>query len=204
MSKLIGKTLHESIQDDIYDNRTPDVARLRYTGEPIKVFLWDDMQEFKTMQHYLPGIDLTTGYRGEWYGATTVDKYLPWYNIGDQWGTNEEYYPALCLEEVTDLELVNCPDYFFNDPMPIKGKLAQVSLHTLQLLDEYYDNEFQFSRVKIEVQKSQKSKDTAEVYTWMNTLEDIFDYEPHENVYKMKPNMDLTPFKDENGFYTMG
>lgn len=204
MSKPVTKTLLSRIQDDIYNNRTPDAAKLRYHGEPIKVFLWDDMQDFKTMTHYLPGIDMVTGYRGDYYNARTVEKFLPWYNISNDWGKDDEYWPALCLEDPVDLEMVDCPEYCLGDLKPLKGKLVQVSLATFQLLDEYYDNEFNFSRVQVDVMNSPLAKGTSKAYTWMNTLEDIFYYEAHENSYKLKPNMDLTPFAEEDGVYLMG
>ena len=209
MSKVvpIERTLHRMIKEDIEFCRTPDVAKLRYHGEPILVFLWDDMQDFKTMRQYLGDIDLITGYRTDQANCKTVGSYLPWYNLSDDWGKGEEFWPALCLEDPVDLEMCSdVPEYALEEPKQMKGKLIRVSLDTFRALEEYYDNEQSFSRCTIEVHPwSYNLTKKVEAYTWFNTLEDLFYYEAHENSYKLLPNSDITPFSlTKQGEYEMG
>lgn len=188
--------LHKMIKEDIEFCRTPDVAVLRYNCEPISVFLWDDMQDFKTMRQYLKDIDLITGYRSDSANCSTVDSFLPWYNLGDDWGNGEEYWPALCLEDPIDLEICSdVPEYALEEPKPLKGKLIKVSLDTFRELEEYYDNDRSFSRCTVEVHPwALNTKKKVQAFAWFNTLEDLFFYDPHENTYKLSQGTDLTPF----------
>ena len=192
----------ELIKRDVEECRTPDLPQLRYNNGAIKVFLWDDLQDFKTLSTWLFNVDLINGYRGVASSAQTVEKYLPWYNINDR--QDGMMYPAMCLEDPVDIEMTDLDDYSLGDLLPIGGKLVDVSVDTMCKLDQYYENGFNFTRHLIEVKPFKSSTKTIKAYTWFNSLEDMFIYDPHENTYKLHKDLDLTPFVEEKGVYQMG
>lgn len=193
------------IEVDVKYNLTPDIAELRYYGKGIPVFLWDDLQDYTTLQHVLGSLDLSRSYEVKHFGAMTTRKYVPWYNMED--GKNT--FAAYCLEEYDDLALMEVPEYTYGTPLPMKGKVINVSLEALQELDNFYENEQSFVRQKIKVQASVYTKHIVEAFTWFNDVDDISVFDNGTSEYVLDKGIDLTPFntkKFNSGveYYDMG
>jgi len=206
MAKTVKKpNLLDIIRTNLNESRTYDAPVLRFNNEPIKIFLWDDNQEFSAMK---ANLDLTNqqcidGYRGLHHAACTAHEYLPWYNIK---GDHTNPYPAACLEDPFDLEYVDLPDYFISDLKPVKGRVCEVSLEVLHLLDEYYDNGYSWERslIDVKVRSLDPNSPTTQAYTWFNEMDELFDFVSHDMAYKIKPHLDFSPMYSDEKFYSYG
>lgn len=193
-------TLYDMIHADLDYRHTYDMPLLRFQKEPIKVFLWDDMQDYTTFMKEIVGINQTTDYRYVTGKAFTEEHYLPWYNMSD-----DGAHPALCLSNVSDLEDVDMPEWMDGDAMPLTGKVVSVSLKALHLLDCYYENEVLFSRQKIKVrpQNHKSLGDSIEVFAYFNALDDVANYSSTRKSWIIPTDRDIMPFKDNGGVYEM-
>lgn len=188
MAKEVGLT--ELIRLDIQHGCTPDLPALRYGPSKIPVFLYDDMKSSVVARSTLFEIEVGKDWFTLCNFASTVDKYTPWYSLK----TSDEY-EAYCLEEPVDAVYTDVEDYCMSDPLPILGKVVNVSLHGLEELDYYYDNLQVFERVKIKVLPSLTSKTPIEVFAYFSRLEGISDWDEEEKKFKVSPKIDLTPFR---------
>ena len=177
------------INVDVKHNSTPDLPSLRYYGAGIPVFLWDNMQDYQNITSILGSTEMATSYESKFYNALTVNKYVPWYNMDD----SRDSYAAYCLEEYEDLAFFDVPEYTIGKPLPIKGKIALVSLEALQELDIYYENEKIFTRTLIKVYPSQYCKTPTEVFAWFNTIDQISSFDQDTSEYVLDKNIDPTP-----------
>jgi len=183
--------LKTRINLDLKYNLTPDTPKLRYNGEAVSVFLWDNLQNYDELETAVDPLKVHEHYRGSFFTAITEGKFVPWYNIDADTTT----YPAYCFEEYEDIEYTDIEEYSVDDPMPVKGKIAQVSLELLQALDLYYNNLQIFDRIQINVQTSAYSGKVVPCYAWFNTVDSIGSYFQEEGLYKLDKGIDLTPFR---------
>lgn len=191
------KSIKTYIDTDIKYNMTPDLSTLRYYGSGIPVFLWDDLQDYQTLSMILGAIDFNNNYESKYFNALSVQKYVPWYNMGD----SKETYAAYCLEEYDDLAFLDVPEYTLGIPLQLKGKLALFSVEAMQELDAYYENGRLFTRTKINVYSSHYSKKPMEAYTWFNYVDQISTFDTQTSEYVLDEDIDFTPFNSKK-FYT--
>lgn len=197
------QTLKDKIQMDIRYNWTPDLTALRYLGGPIPVFIWDDLTNFSTLKDVLDELGYFVHHASVTStDAYTVSKYVPFYNISD----SKSSYPCYCLEEESDLDFFDAPDYTIDEARVLKGKMYDMSLEAIRVLDMYYENESQFDRVGIEVKKIRNADKSYKCFTWMNTAEQFAQDELNNTFnWKFRDDLDLTPFAvNEFQAYTYG
>ena len=187
----------EAIDMDIEYCCTPDLPSLRYNGVQPMVFLWDDNQDFTTLQKVMD-VDMSRHYESKFFAAMTKELYLPWYNLA----ADEDMYPAYCLEDHNDTLWLDIEDYAVVRPRRLKGKLCKVSLQALTTLDLYYNNETIFTRQQIHVQPSVFSDQTIKAYTWFNRVEQIAVEDG--DLYKLDEGIDITPFTHRTCHTTIG
>jgi len=183
-------SLTKSIQTDIKFNRTPDLPVLRYRGSAISVFLWDENQDFTSMCTVLEGLDIPNVYQSKFFKAVTKDSYVPWYNLNNEYNA----YPAYCLSNPKDIELMDGEEWYMDEPQPIRGKVVDFSLEALIELDLFYENQGVFTRQLIEVYPTSQSSQTIRCFTWFNHLADIADYNLSKDKYILKKGIDLCTF----------
>lgn len=201
MSKKNEMTLYDHIMVDTSRNRTPDLSTLRYAGTQ-RVFLWDDLQDPIALYNELLMSLESDDYKFIYPKAVTKDKFLPFYNLAD---TDTMRYAGVCLEETADLQyIVNLPAHCEAEEKPMVGKIAEVSLRALQELDEYYDNEYNYSRVEIEVFPYRSAAKTIKVWVYLNDLQDVAEWSEAKQEWIVAPHIDVTPFVEVDGLYTMG
>lgn len=190
------QTLKDKIALDIKFNWTPDLTSLRYLGGPIPVFIWDDLTQFNTLKDVLDELGYFTNHASiRSAEAYTKNKYIPFYNINGA----KSAYPCYCLEEESDLDFFEAPDYTMDEARPLVGKLYNMSLEALRLLDLYYENESQFNRVVVDVRDSFSKTETKKFYTWMNTADQLAKEELDSSFsWVLRDDLDLTPFAVNN------
>ena len=184
-------SLTDLIRLDIKYCRTPDLPALRYEPARIPVFLYDNMKDSVNAKAHLYDLQLGIDWSTQYNFAVTKEKYVPWYSLHES-----DNYEALCLEDPLDAVYTDVEDYCLADPLPIMGKIVYVSIHALEELDYYYDNEYCFDRVKIEVHPSPLSKKTKECFAYFNQLEGIATWDETKKEYKLNANISTTPFNE--------
>lgn len=183
-------SIKSSIDIDKEYCMTPDLPYLRYLGKAIPIFLWDDLQDFRTLEGILTNVDVPANYESKFHSALTVNSYVPWYNME----SSPDTYASYCLEEHEDLDFLSIPEYTIGDPLPVKGKVANVSLKALEELDVFYENERLFTRQAVKVYPSQWSKTAITVYTWLNGVDQISVFDEKSSEYVLDKDLDFTPF----------
>lgn len=187
------KNIRNFIDVDIKYNMTPDLPYLRYYGKGIPVFLWDDLQDYNTLSTVLSTLDMKRHYESKFFNSLTMTNYVPWYNMDE----SRDSYEAYCLEEYDDLAFLDVPSYTMGVPLPMKGKLVNVSLEALQELDAYYENEHIFTRTEIKVRASEWSQTPIDAFSWFNNVDQISSFDNSTSEYVLDKNLDLTPFKSK-------
>lgn len=185
------KEIKDLIAANITCNATPDLPEMRYYGDSIPIFLWDDLQDYTNLVMALHPLPVSDHYQVKFFSATTVSEHVPWYNMQDTKGC----YTAYCLEEYDDVCFLSLPTYMHATPRPIRGKLAKISLEALQKLDEYYSNTYIFSRQVISVKPSNLAS-PVKAYTWFNQIDQISTYDNENCEYLLDDGLDFTPFKE--------
>lgn len=195
-------TLTDLIRLDVTHGRTPDLPALRYMAKQFPVFLYDNMKDSVVAKSTLFDIEVGKDWSTRHNYARTVEKYAPWYSIKD---TDE--YEAYCLEDSLDSIYTDVPDYCMSDPLPMVGKVVYVSLHGLEELDYYYDNEFTFERVRIKVKPNLLGDRELDVYAYFTSIEGISKYDTESSLYKLNESVDVSPFnavkKNGQDYYEM-
>lgn len=188
---MLTKDLQVLISADIDDNVTPDLAEMRYYGDTIPVFLWDDLQDYSNLVMALHPFNVSDHYQVKFFSARTVTEHVPWYNLKD----SDKAYTSYCLEEYDDVCFLDLPEYSSATPRPVRGKIAKVSLAALKKLDEYYNNTYIFTRQIVAVKPSNDAK-PIKAYTWFNQVDQISTYSNEDCEYILDDGLDFTPFKE--------
>lgn len=197
MTSSIAKT----IDIDIKYGCTPDLPSLRYHGRNgIYVFLWDDMTTLANVQAVTNSSQIFDEYRSEYSEAITVDPYMCWYNL-------KAPYAAHMLNDPDAIPFLDLEAYQEGELLPVKGKLVTVSLDLLQELDMYYNNGVDFTRVRLDVYPTVYATTKMNVFTWMNSIDQLGAWNKDVNHYKLKDTIDITPMnigtKNGKKFYEM-
>lgn len=185
------KDLYNLIKEDIKNNSTPDLAEMRYYGDTIPVFLWDDLQDYANISMALHPLSVSDNYQVRFFSAHTMSEHVPWYNLK----ASEKAFTSYCLEEYDDVCFLDIPDYSKGTPRQVQGKIVKVSLAALQKLDEYYCNTYIFTRQVVSVKPS-KLAQPCKAYTWFNQVDQISTYSNEDCEYILDEGLDFTPFKE--------
>jgi hypothetical protein len=189
----IDKTIMSWSKIDVDSNFTPDLPSLRYFGGGIPVFIWDNLTDYTQLKSALgQTIDASKEVEVRHAHAITVNKYIPWYNLLP----DVDSYAGYCLEEPADIDFLSVADYTIGTPLQLEGHIVYVSLAALQELDAYYENETNFDRVKIKVYTSKFYKQPLEVFTWMNNVDQVAEFDTQTNEYVLRDGVDPVPFRD--------
>ena len=173
------------------DMCTPDLPSLRYRGKDAYVFIFDNLAEssaFRDRLHQTAGSDYV-----DMGDALTRLKYLPWYDIGANTFEQETY----CLEESLDIPLITLEDESMGPAQKIRGRLFRISLNCLIHLDWWYQNEYNYTRCEIDVQRQFGVKEVLSAYTYMNWVEDVADWDPLKCEHIVKEGISLYPYSTE-------
>lgn len=203
MSKMLPKTtLYDRIHNDLDYMNTFDLPQLRYHGQRIQVFLWDDLQDYPMLSSTLNGCSAVDDYRVESAYVHTVKHFLPWYNM-----SHGNYHAnSYCLYSQADLNDIEMPEWMLEEPMPLSGTLFSMSLKGLVELDRYYENEYKYTRRIVRVQPQSKTKyeyPEIDVFGYFNEIEDVANYSTHSKRWSLQEGMDLLPFRELGGAYEM-
>jgi len=183
------------IEADMQYNSTPDLPQLRYHGDGIPVFFWDELKDMTAARLIFPRTaDFNKHYEPKFFSAYTVKKYLPWYNIS----AKSETYSSYCLEEYEDLAFTKIPEYTISEAMQMKGKVCRVSLEYLVELDVFYETDHNFNRVWIDVYPSEYYKTPVRAFTWLNDIDQLCVFNTTTNEYELDSAFDLTPYSTTN------
>jgi len=191
----------KSISEDVWFSCTPDMPALRF-AKRIPVFIWDELKTYKSLESTL-GIT-PKDYTTTSYLSFTKDKFLPFFN--SKKGKHDYLLPA---SPTWNKSLKGTlPDA---QPKEIVGRLINVNLFTLRLLDLHYQNTMVHQRHKLKfVTKGFNSSPDTEVDAWVYTLptNSFTKYFPHENEYKLLGNYEVqecdinTSYFNPGGVYT--
>jgi len=186
------KERSDFLWEEIANNFTPDMARLRYEG-PINVFLygtlcWDHskLQDFNKENSLTFSEDIQTCvYKTETVGSFCLYK--------TKSNTNAASLPHFS-------------DYLFLKPglnskvsaRRVRGKLVQVSLKGLMALDRYYFNTVCTKRIQIKLESSLENHQTA--YTYLFKQSHMFSDGALKKTLNIRPALVETSAK--GSFYT--
>lgn len=187
-------TIKKWVDIDTTTNWTPDLPALRYNGGGIPIFLWDDNQDYGILKSVLNQVSISQHVEFRAFAAKTADRFLPWYNLMP----DQNYYPSYCLEEAEDVDFLSLAEYTIGKPMQMEGKIIYVSLEALQELDYYYENEFNFNRVKIKVHPNLQAKTHYDCFTWLNDVDSLCEFDNITNEYVFRKGIDPVPYRETN------
>ena len=86
-------------------------------------------------------------------------------------------------------------------PMPVFGHIVDMSLDTLIAYDKIQQNGYKSLRTKVKVHPRHNPHNTMECYMYLNTMNDVAKYDPHEAKYKFKHNFSFFHVNKQNGGY---
>lgn len=194
----VNKTLKDWINLDKKYTYTPDLPSLRYFGGAIPVFLWDGMQDYMTLKENLRHLTHPNSFEIRYPKAVTCRKFVPWYNMK----LSTQHFASYCLEEPEDIDFLSVPEYTKGEPKALKGKVVYVTLEILCELDGYFENENLFNRVKVDVYPSTLNKNAIKVFTWMNDVDQLSEFNLTTNEYEISDGIDPVLFReDDDGTY---
>lgn len=196
MTTTVPVDLMSLVAEDIDNPYTKDLPSLRYRAKNAFVFIFDENQDIKDLTNVLDGVKIgkELGFHGR---GITRDSFLPMYNCGE--GLDQSIF---CLEESLDLTYLQ--DFVDNEgdedwkPRPLLGTIFQVSIDGLIALDYYFENDYNYNRVLIDVYgPNVTSKQLISCYAYMNDLDHIGEYNPTTGpdcFYRLRKGMEVIPF----------
>lgn len=188
----MNAALKKSLDLDIKWCRTPDLPSLRYYGRVgIPIFLWDDMADFTNLQAVTSHNSIVDHYRSDYYNAITVDNFMCWYNL-------KAPYAAHMVADLEALPFLDLEEYQEGEVLPVTGKLVTVSLDLLQELDMYYENGVNFTRTRVDVHPTPFATTKMNVFTWVNTIDQLGAWDHAKQNYKLNDDVDIAPMNTNN------
>ena len=166
------------ISEDVWMSCTPDMPALRY-AKSIPVFVWDDMSFYRGIETHIgvsPGttVDLH-------HTAYTKEGFTPFYQRKVE--CSSPFRNVLPSSPVWYNSLATKPNMTMTSKKAVKGKIINVNLFTLRLLDIKYNNTLSHVRKMSEFVLPDGSMSHAWLYT-MPT--DVFTkYDPHTKTYSL-------------------
>lgn len=165
------------VEEDVYMSCTPDMPVLRY-AKTIPVFVWDELGFYRGLQNNLMVDD--TDHECIEPIAYTKDDMLPFFQAKPDCGTK---FRNVLPSSPTWNKSLKTPPGVHLTPRPVKGKIVNVNLFTLRLMDVMYNNTL--SHVRRKTALALPNGDTTQA--WIYTMpSDVFTkYDPHENTYSL-------------------
>ena len=165
---------HKLLEEDVWMGLTPDLPVFRFR-ESIPVFIWDDLYQWNGLK--------TRGIPDDEYEVTdveafTVDKMLPFFQ--KERSNSSVMRNVLPQSPTWNKSLGENPINVV--PRVIRGKIINVSLYGLTLLDVLYNNTISHTRqeARFTVQGEER---LAFMYTMPTRC--FTKYDPHENSYSL-------------------
>lgn len=164
------------LDNDVWFGQTPDLPRLRYE-ESIPVFIWDELKTYKPYNKIgLHDKDMKTMS----YLAKSRDTYLPFVNTASERATKQSMLLPTNKDWVMHVKTLGS----FGQPKTLGGRIINVSLRGLQILDTYYNNTSVHTRRKAQFYTTHGGTlVNAWVYTVPTTS--FLKYKPHEQEYTL-------------------
>lgn len=167
----------DSYEVDIHYGFTPDRARLRYNGAQ-SIFIWDELKSTNNMKS-VTGVDQDKGWRITHYDVHTKNSYRP---MRDMNGSILKYHLPLQMNWPTALDLTDDRNKKAAEieALPVQGRLYDVNLACLDMLDRHYLNTSMTTRAKILI-TSRHSSQEKWVWAYMSKLEAFAKWEVQPN-----------------------
>ena len=125
---MLLKSTIEAMNQDVQLNFMHDLPTLRYQKEPLYVWLWDQNKNFFDYKKVFTGLSMTVDYRVVGMDALSVENLTPHFN--GQVSTNS--FDCYLTRQGTVIPSVTWKS------RKVTGKLFEVSLEALEMLDYYY------------------------------------------------------------------
>jgi len=174
--KVINKA-KALVDEDVWMSCTPDMPVLRY-AKAIPVFVWDELGFYRAISNKLCVDD--TSHETIEPIAYTTDKMLPFFQKDVDCAS--KFRNVLPSSPAWNKSLKTPPNVHLV-PRPVKGKIVEVNLFTLRLMDMLYNNTLSHVRRKT----SFTLPDGSTTQAWLYTMpSDVFTkYDPHTNSYSL-------------------
>lgn len=185
------KTLRDLVQYDVRrKDTTPETPFLRFQEKPVNVFIWDEHNSGAALSDALElkgGLPIHARIRHR--RAVTANSVLAYYNISTK--ADRQMY---VFHDPSDSEYVNLPDYSVpDDPAPLEGSVWSLGLHALRMLDEYFDNNWEHYRVKVQIKPVGNPNHVEYAYVYVPHIEALGAWNSKTQLFDLDEDVDLVP-----------
>lgn len=185
MSAMTREKLIDMMWEDVGNNYTPDMHRLRYAG-PIPVFLYGTMSDWTNINEFFKkhGCQVNTDWRSTAHTCQTEKEFLA---LKADKNTADVFYPDIIVKDTVDL------DHEDLTKLPVRGRIIEVSLKGLKALDLHYYNEYRGDRKYVSIVRSDDNKNHNYAYTYIFPVSS-FCVKEH-GVYSFRDGLDFNNFE---------